>query len=287
MRGMAVDLPASPLVSTTWLEDHLGAAGLCVVDVRGAVLPPGTPAPRYRAKRDDSLLDWTKDIVDEGDPIPSQLAPPEVMQANLERLGIGDDCAVVAYDDYSHVFAGRLRWALRAYGHDRVRILDGGFATWKREGRPLTDVVPSPPPARFTPRPVKALRKTADEVAAALSRGALLIDARAPEQFAGEVSAAARAGHIPTARNVPYGTLVQGSERAFRSPEELRAAFRNAGVDLDALPEEVIVYCNGGITATVPLTALNLLGVDRVALYDGSWNEWGNDPTRPIEPAAP
>jgi thiosulfate/3-mercaptopyruvate sulfurtransferase len=282
---------ADVLVDTAWLAAHLEDASLCVVDVRGKVLPPGND-PRYRPKREDYdaghvpgavFVDWTRDIVDPDDPVPVQIAKPEAFATRMGELGIGDGTTVVAYDDYDHAFAGRLAWALRYYGHDDVCILDGGWTRWLAEGRPTSSQIPERRPATFTPRPRPDLRRTADEVARAIERGdTLLIDARAPEQYAGDVSPAARGGHIPGALNVPYPRLVDPMTGRFLPPPELTRVFAEAGVDVASLPERVIVYCNGGVTCTVPLAALRLLGRDDVAVYDGSWNEWGNDPSRPI-----
>jgi thiosulfate/3-mercaptopyruvate sulfurtransferase len=282
---------ADVLVEPEWLANHLGEPSVCVVDIRGQVLPPGNE-PRYRPKRGDYeaghvpgavFVDWTQDIVDPDDPVPVQIAKPEAFASCMGRLGIGDDTMVIAYDDYDHAFAGRLSWALRYYGHDDVRILDGGWARWVAEDRPVSAQVPERPTAKFTPRPRAALRRTAAQVARHVERGdALLIDARRAEQYAGEVSAAARAGHIPGARSVPYARLVDPATSKFLPPPELTRVFAEAGVDVARLPEQIVVYCNGGVTCTVPLAALRLLGRDDVAVYDGSWNEWGNDPGRPI-----
>ncbi|HSY24033.1 MAG TPA: sulfurtransferase [Polyangiaceae bacterium] len=283
------------LVSTEWLAAQLGDPGLRVIDIRGVVRPPGT-TPRYAPKRDDFdrehipgalFVDWTRDIVDPHDPVPVQVAPPDAFARTMAALGVGDATLVVAYDDYDHIFAGRLAWALRYYGHDAVRILDGGFIRWKAEGRPTTDATVTPAAAHFTAHPRPALRRTADEVAHALGRtDVLLVDARAPEQYAGTVSAAARSGHIPGARNIPYAQLIDQATGLFRPPADLRRAFADAGIDVERLPAEVVVYCNGGISCTVPLEALRLLGRSDVAVYDGSWNEWGNDTTRPITQGA-
>jgi thiosulfate/3-mercaptopyruvate sulfurtransferase len=199
-------------------------------------------------------------------------------------LGIDDDSLVVAYDDYDHAFAGRLSWALRYYGHDAVRVLDGGWRRWVAEGRATTTETPRRAAASFSARPRQALRRSADDVMLALGReDVVLIDARPPPQFAGEASAAHRAGHIPGARNVPYTTLVDAQTGKFLPQGELKRAFDSAGIDVAALPREVIVYCNGGVTCSVPMNALRMLGRDDVAVYDGSWNEWGNDPDRPIK----
>lgn len=277
-------------VSPEWLEANLRSPGIRVVDVRGKVLPPGN-TPRYRPDREAYdrshvpgavFVDWTRDIVDLADPVPVQVAGPAEFAAKMAELGIGDDTTVVAYDDYRHAFAGRFAWALRYYGHDAVAVLDGGWSRWAAEGRPVSAEVPGPPRATFTARTRPALRRTAREVEAALGDDAvLLIDARPAEQYAGTVSAAARAGHIPGARNVPYPTLLDAGGR-FLPPGELARAFRQAGVDVTRLPREVVVYCNGGVTCTVPLAALKMLGRGDVAVYDGSWNEWGNDARLPV-----
>jgi thiosulfate/3-mercaptopyruvate sulfurtransferase len=282
-------------VSTEWLAAHLGEPGVRVVDVRGKVLPPGVK-PRYLAKRAEYeaahvpgavFVDWTRDIVDPGDPVPMQVAAPGPFAAKMSELGIGDDALVVAYDDYDHIFAGRLAWALRYYGHEAVRVLDGGWARWLAEGRSTAaGAAPAPAPAIFTARPRPALRRTAGEVAGALGRAdVVLIDARPADQYAGVVTAAARAGHIPGAVNVPYARLVDATTGRFLPSEELARVFRDSGVDVPGLPREVIVYCNGGVSCTVPLNALRLLGRDDVAVYDGSWNEWGEDPSLPIRTA--
>jgi thiosulfate/3-mercaptopyruvate sulfurtransferase len=277
-------------VSPEWLEANLRSPGIRVVDVRGKVLPPGN-TPRYRPDREAYdrshvpgavFVDWTRDIVDLTDPVPVQVAGPFEFAAKMGELGIGDDTTVIAYDDYRHAFAGRLAWALRYHGHDAVAVLDGGWARWTAEGRPASAEIPRPGQATFTARSRPALRRTAREVEAALGdEGVLLIDARPAEQYAGAVSAAARAGHIPGARNVPYPTLLDASGR-FLPPDELARAFLGAGVDVTHLPREVVVYCNGGVTCTVPLAALKMLGRDDVAVYDGSWNEWGNDDRLPL-----
>lgn len=289
--GRAGDDGGAVTVSTEWLAAHLGDPGVRVVDVRGKVLPPGAK-PRYLPKRGDYeaahvpgavFVDWTRDIVDPSDPVPMQVAAPGPFAAKMSELGIGDDALVVTYDDYDHIFAGRLAWALRYYGHEAVRVLDGGWARWLAEGRPKSSDAPSPAPAVFTARARPALRRTAGEMAAALGRAdVVLIDARPADQYTGAVTAAARAGHIPGAINVPYARLVDATTGRFLPSEHLARVFRDSGVDVDHLPREVIVYCNGGVSCTVPLNALRLLGRDDVAVYDGSWNEWGQDPSLPI-----
>jgi thiosulfate/3-mercaptopyruvate sulfurtransferase len=283
--------PGPVVVSAEWLRANLGEPGLRVVDIRGRVLPPGND-PRYVPRPAEYaeghvpgavFVDWTRDIVDRSDPVPVQIAKPAAFAAKMGELGIGDDTLVVAYDDYRHIFAGRLAWALRYYGHDAVRILDGGWTSWLGGGHPSTREVVRPASACFTPRPRPALRKTADDVASALGRDdVLLLDARPADQYEGTASAAARAGHIPGARNVPYPRLVDAQTGKFLGRDGLARAFDEAGIDVANLPREVVVYCNGGVSCTVPLQALEILGRNDVAVYDGSWNEWGNDERRPV-----
>jgi thiosulfate/3-mercaptopyruvate sulfurtransferase len=284
--------PGGILVTTEWLGAHLHDANVVVIDIRGKVMPPGI-RPRYMPKREDydashipgaAFVDWTRDIVDAGDPVPSQIAQPGPFAAKMGELGIGDATLVVAYDDYDHIFAGRLAWALRYYGHEGVRILDGGFSRWVAEGRPTTSDVTARASANFTPRARPELKRDADQVARALGRNdVLLIDARPPDQYAGTVTVAARGGHIPGARNVPYAKLVDPHTGKFLPASDMARVFADAGIDVARLPEEVIVYCNGGVSCTVPQNALRLLGRDDVAVYDGSWNEWGNDEARPAK----
>lgn len=287
-----LDLPAGPLVSTEWLAAHLDHPRLRIVDIRGKVLPPTEPKPHYFARHDDYAaghipgavyIDWTRDIVDLDDPVLVQVAPPEKIARVLGNLGIGDDSIVVIYDDWFSMFAGRLLWVLRYYGFENGRILNGGMLKWQAEGRPVGDSAPSYPPAVFTPRPQPGLRKTADQVLAVLGGDTLLIDARSEREYRGEESRAARGGHIPGAVNIFYQSLLDGPDQTYASPEELRARFTAAGIDLDGLEErEVVAYCNGGVSATPAALALEIATGKRAAIYDGSWNEWGNDESKPL-----
>ena len=249
---------------------HLGdARDLRVVDVRGKVLPPGSK-PRYLAKRGDYdaahvpgavFVDWTRDIVDPDDPVPVQVARArgvrgEDGRARHRRRGT----LVVAYDDYDHIFAGRLAWALRYYGHDAVRVLDGGWARWVAEGRPTTTArAPRPAAARFTPRRARGAPSHRRRGRARAREARRAPHRRAPARAIRRARSAppSRGGHIPGARNVPYARLVDPQTGALLAAERAVAApSREAGVDVAHLPREVVVYCNGGVSCTVPLHAL-------------------------------
>ncbi len=284
--------PLAPVVDVDWLRGHLDDPGLVIADVRGTSAGPGKGTGRYRALREEydeahipgaHFVDWTDDIIDTEGPVPFQIAPPEKYARLVRRLGIGPETRVVAYDGYYNSLATRFVWTLRYYGHDDNAVLDGGIGAWRAAGGPMTDTVPAPRDGGFEPRPRPELRYTLAQVLEALDRDPLLIDARAVAEYSGEDSRADRYGHVPGAHNVPFKSVVDEEQR-YLPPAELAALFRAAGVDPEAAHgREVVVYCNGGVTATSVATALELAGGPRAAIYDGSWNEWGNRPDVPVD----
>ncbi len=283
------------LVETSWLAEHLDDPHLRVVDMRGYVRTverDGVQDALYVGARDEYELahipgalyiDWTSDIVDPGDEVEAQIAPPERFAALLGRLAIGDQHLVVAYDAHpASEFATRLWWALNYYGHNQVVVLDGGLPKWQRENLPLVTTIPTYPPATFTPVIQPQLRATAEEVLTFLGQqGVTLVDARDRGQYTGEVVRGhGRPGHIPGALSIPREEVVDPATGTFRSNDELAHIFSTAGVK----PEQRIVsYCNGGVAATTILFSLAMLGYPHLTNYDGSWNEWGSRQDLPTE----
>lgn len=285
-------LPGS-LVTTEWLQHHLGVSHLLTIDIRGYVnsreLGGGKQEADYVAAKDEYakshlpgavFVDWTQDIVDPDDPVKVQIAQPDQFQRSMEAIGVGDDTDVVIVDHTGGSFATRLWWALRYYGHDNAALLDGGFKKWVAEDRPVTDTVPSPSPQTFTPYVRPELRASWEDVQAAIgSSDNTIVDARHPKTFRGEDWRGSRAGRIPSAVNVPSGSFLN-EDGTWKSPDDLAEIVARAGIQPD---QRTISYCNGGVTATAVQFALYQTGNENAAVYDGSWNEWGEREDLPVE----
>jgi thiosulfate/3-mercaptopyruvate sulfurtransferase len=258
---------------------------LRVLDVRGR--HPSSAQPH--AKRAEYaqghipgavFVDWEHDFVAVDDPVPVQVAAPESFAMCAGELGIRDGDLVVTYDDYYGIFAARVAWAFRLYGAES-RVLDGGWTTWKEEGRPVSDEPSKPPTARFTARPRPRLRRTLTEVQQACRDGAVLVDARPRHLFLGE-KGTAHTGHIPGAHCLPYQELVDGATGLWAAPAAITRLARDAGIDPDGAPGELIATCGSGVSATVAMMALERIGVHCDGVYDGSFNEWSADERRPV-----
>jgi thiosulfate/3-mercaptopyruvate sulfurtransferase len=272
----------SPLVSCTELAGSLsGAEPPMLLDVRWRLGgPPGREDYDRGHLPGAVFLDLDADLaappgLGGRHPLPE----PAGLQRALRAAGVRDGHPVVVYDADNGSIAARLWWLLRWAGHDQVRVLDGGFAAWQAEGRPVTTDVQAPAEGDITVRPGGLPVVDADG-AADLARTGLLLDARAPERYRGDVEPIdPKAGHVPGAVNAPFSAHT-GADGRWHTPEELAAHFAELGVRGD---RPVGAYCGSGVTATSVLLALEVAGVgDKAALYAGSWSNWSADPERPV-----
>lgn len=225
-------------------------------------------------------VDWVHEITDPDDPRHAQIAPPERFAAVMSRIGIDENTLVYVYDDADGMFAARLWWSLNYYGHRKVVVLDGGWKKWIAERRPTTDEVPTIQPTTFTPRLNPNIIRAGDDVLSRLNGAQQLIDVRTPFEFEGKASRAKRAGHIPAAHNLPRTALVS-AEGTMPSAETLLQTFAEIGVTPES--PDVVFYCNGGVSASYGLLALRAAGLEGGSVYDGSWKDWGNDDSKPVE----
>ncbi len=280
-----LQIPDGPLVTGEWLAGNLGHPRLRVLDVRGRHPSSSLPHAKHAEYTAGHIpgavfVDWEHDFIDTGDPVPVQIASPREFAARAGELGIGDDDLLVTYDDYYGIFAARVAWAFRYYGAE-ARVLDGGWTSWQEEGRPVGAGATEPRQGTFTARVRPRLRRSLTEVAQASARGAVLIDARPRHLFLGQPGVA-NTGHIPGARCLPYQELVDGATGLWAAPDAVRRLALGAGIDPAQPPSELIATCGSGVSATVALMSLERIGVHCDGVYDGSFNEWGADPDRPV-----
>lgn len=279
--------PIPSLVSTAWLAEHLERPGIVVVDATYH-LPnvPRDARAEYEREHIPSAQFFDIDrIADPAADLPHMLPSPEAFARAVEALGIGSDDHVVAYDSYGLMSAARPWWMFRIFGHERVSVLDGGLPKWKREGRPVTDA-PSRPAAgkQFRPRfRPELVRSKAQLMANLASRAEQVLDARAAGRFQGtapEPRQGLRSGRIPGSRNLPFNRLLDPGDQTMAPPEKLKQLFAETGID-PAKP--IVTSCGSGVTACVLALGLEQIGAEHVAIYDGSWSEWGLPGDTPVE----
>lgn len=273
------------LVSTEELAAHLEDPDWVVIDCRFTLTEPEAgrtayarshiPGARYAHLDED--LSSPKTATSGRHPLPD----PARIAAKLGQWGVGEKTQVVVYDDSFGSIAVRLWWLLRWLGHDAVALLDGGLPKWKREGRPVTEQLPTIVPAVFAAQPSRAMWVDTQAVLDALDhKQALILDARADMRFSGDIEPIDPvAGHIPGAVNLPFeDNLDMGG--TFLHPTELRELYQ--GLLQGRTPSQVIHMCGSGVTTCHNLLAMEIAGLPGGKLYPGSWSEWITDPARPV-----
>jgi len=273
---MANDDPKT-LVSTDWLSSHLEDPDLRILDASWYLPAMNRDA---RAEYDAAHIPGArfvapKDLSDARSAIPNTVPPVEKFISRMRAMGVGDGHQVVVYDGAGLFSAARVWWLFRLMGKTDIAVLDGGFAKWQAEGRPVEDMPPILRDRHITVSRQNHLVRDVTQVAAASKlRDHEILDARAPDRFRGdapEPRADLRAGHIPSSKSVFFKTLLN-DDSTMKTPDELRDIFKAASVDLT---KPVITTCGSGVTAAVINLALERIGHKHHSLYDGSWAEWG------------
>jgi thiosulfate/3-mercaptopyruvate sulfurtransferase len=275
----------SALVATEWLARNLGRRDVRVLDGSWHMphLQRDARAEFAQAHIPGAVFFDIDAIADRSTTLPHMLPRASEFAQAVGCLGIGSRDRVIVYDTRGVASAARVWWTFRAFGHDKVFVLDGGLPRWRAEGRPVEAGVPTPKPRRFTAR----LRRSLVRDLAAMrqnvkTHNAQVLDARSRGRFAGtepEPRAGLRAGHIPGSLNLPYDELYQ-KDGTFLPANAIRKRLEGAGIDLR---KPVITSCGSGVTASVLALGFHVVGRPDVAVYDGSWSEWGGRDDTPVE----
>jgi thiosulfate/3-mercaptopyruvate sulfurtransferase len=278
-----------PIVSTQWLADNINDPSLRLFDatVFLTVNPdgPGYITESGRGKWSQAhipganFLEMLTEFSDNSTPVPMMMPTPERFAELCRRHGIGDDSTVVIYSAQTMMWSARMWWMLRSMGFANAAILDGGWEKWEREGRPTSADDRPYPKATFTPKPQATMWADKKDVLQAIHNPSVCtINALQPDIYDGQINRYGRAGHIPGSHNVYYASLLDPDNGTYLPLEELEQRFEAPG----SLSRRTILYCGGGVSASLGAIALTMLGHRDLAVYDGSMFEWCMDPALPL-----
>ena len=272
------------LVTTAWLAEHLEAPDIRIVDGSWYLPTEGRkPQAEYQERHIPGAVFFDIDAIsDEKSALPHMLPSPEKFSSKVRKLGLGDGVRIVVYDGGNMMAAARVWWMFRVFGHEDIAVLDGGLPKWMAEGRPVDDEPVIPRERHFTSRMNTFLVRDLGQMRANIDSGReQVVDARGAGRFQAtepEIRPGLRGGHIPGSVNLPYSSLLR-PDATVKSDEDIRAAFAAVGID-PARP--VAATCGSGISASFLALALDLVGARKVAVYDGSWTEWGGREDTPV-----
>lgn len=276
---------SSCLVTTNWVAEHLDDKGVIILDGSHHLPTTGRNSASEYAERHISGARFfdIDGISDQNSDLPHMLPSADEFASKVGALGIGDDSHVVIYDTIGTTGAARVWWTFRAMGHAKVSVMDGGLPKWMEEGRQVVSELPNitakQKSAKLNSSLVRSLKQMLDNID---SGQEVVVDARSSGRFNAtepEPRAGMRGGHIPGSRNVPFPDVLN-KDRTFKSGREVLAAFELAGVDLT---QPMVTTCGSGVTASTLALALFNAGKEDVAVYDGSWSEWGSRQDTPID----
>lgn len=283
------------ITTGAWLDTHLDDPNLRIFECTTYLDPPAEGVEAAYSIRNASaeydadhipgarLIDLQEDLCDPSSPahLRFMMPDPEALGAAFAHLGVSHDSRVVLYSRGSAVWATRVWWMLRAIGFDNAAVLDGGWDKWMIDGRPTSRDVSQFPRGKLTVRPRPEVFVGKDEIAAAMGDpAACTINALTAEMHRGESARYGRRGRVPGSVNVPYSALVDSNDQTFLAAEAVAASLQNVGADAD---KRCLVYCGGGIAASLDAFLMYQLGYQDVAIYDASMSEWARDQSLPIE----
>lgn len=278
----------APIVSTDWLEEHLGDSALRIYDVTlyveykgdtgdsfgGYNLDSETPKKEWKQAHipGSDFIDIDSELFDSNNSIPFMMPAPEAFAAAVAKHGISDDTTVILFSKGCQMWATRVWWMLRSIGFDNVAVLDGGWEKWQREARPTDNENSNYPVGMLSVNPRAEMWVDQNKMLEVIEKGGpTMINALPSEVYTGALNRYGRPGHLPGSYSVPYDSIIKPETGEFLKPSELHPLFAKSGA---LVADKVIVYCGGGISATMDCLAMSLCGQDNVSVYDGSMNEW-------------